>query len=97
MNPVAATYGTVTTYDFTKDAGWITPDGQSAPVFVHYSEILVPGINQYKTLEVGARVAFDIVPVGNTPKTQAARVETVHADGSTPLRDALAGAAAVSR
>jgi cold shock protein len=49
--------GTVKWFNGEKGFGFITPDGGSSDVFVHYSEIQGSG---FRTLEENQRVEFDI-------------------------------------
>ncbi|MGV0625553.1 cold-shock protein [Mycolicibacter minnesotensis] len=49
--------GTVKWFNGEKGFGFIAPDGGSADVFVHYSEISGGG---FRTLEENARVQFEV-------------------------------------
>ncbi len=58
--------GTIKWFNNKKGFGFITaPDGSTADVFVHYSEIKGEG---YKTLEEGDVVEFDLTPSERGPK-----------------------------
>ena len=61
--------GTVKWFNNQKGYGFITVDGNSKDVFVHYSGLVTEG---YKSLEEGEKVEFDIVEGGKGP--QAANV-----------------------
>ena len=50
--------GTVKFFNTSKGFGFITPDGASKDVFVHFSGIQSNG---YKSLDEGAKVEFEIV------------------------------------
>lgn len=47
--------GTVNRFNKIKGYGFITPDGSTAEVFVHFSEVQAAG---YKELKVGQRVSY---------------------------------------
>lgn len=64
--------GTVKWFNDAKGFGFITPDGESKDVFVHYSAIQMEG---YKSLEEGLKVKFDVVKGEKGP--QAANVQKV--------------------
>ena len=49
--------GTVKWFNNAKGYGFITPDGESKDVFVHFSQI---GGEGYKSLNEGQRVEFDV-------------------------------------
>lgn len=51
------TVGTVKWFNATKGFGFITPDGGGEDVFVHQSQIQVPG---YREVSEGQRVSFEI-------------------------------------
>ncbi|HEU5001989.1 MAG TPA: cold-shock protein [Actinomycetota bacterium] len=51
------TVGTVKWFNATKGFGFITPDGGGEDVFVHQSQIQVPG---YREVTEGQRVSFEI-------------------------------------
>lgn len=53
--------GTVKWFDSKKGFGFITGEDGGKDIFVHFSSIKTEGSNDYKTLEDGARVEFDIV------------------------------------
>lgn len=48
--------GTVKWFNEQKGYGFITPDGGSKDIFVHFSNIAIDG---FKTLKDGQRVEFD--------------------------------------
>ena len=51
--------GTVKWFNNAKGYGFITPDGETKDVFVHFSAIQGDG---YRSLEEGQRVEFDVAP-----------------------------------
>ena len=64
--------GTVKWFNAEKGYGFITPDGDSADVFVHYSAIQADG---YRSLEENQRVEFDVTTGQKGP--QAANVRAI--------------------
>ena len=64
--------GTVKWFNGDKGFGFITPDGDSADVFVHYSEIQGGG---FRSLEENQRVQFDVEQGAKGP--QAVKVTAV--------------------
>jgi CspA family cold shock protein len=66
------TQGTVKWFNAEKGFGFITPDGGSSDVFVHYSAIESSG---YRTLEENLRVEF-VVQLGQKGP-QAANVRAI--------------------
>jgi len=64
--------GTVKWFNGEKGFGFIAPDGGSADVFVHYSEI---GGHGFRTLDENARVSFDVEQGPKGP--QAVRVSAI--------------------
>ncbi len=64
--------GTVKWFSGEKGFGFITPDGETADVFVHFSAIQSDG---YRTLEENQRVEFDVQQGQKGP--QAANVRAV--------------------
>jgi len=64
--------GTVKWFNNAKGYGFVTPDGSSLDVFIHFSAIDMDG---YKTLKEGQKVQFDI---SEGPKgLHAARLQAV--------------------
>ena len=60
--------GAIKWFNNKKGFGFIAnPDGSTADIFVHYSEIRGDG---FKTLEEGDSVEFDISPSDRGPKAQ---------------------------
>jgi CspA family cold shock protein len=49
--------GIVKRFNKIKGYGFITPDGNDAEIFVHFSEIQTPG---YKELQTGQKISFTI-------------------------------------
>ena len=64
--------GTVKWFNGEKGYGFITPDGDSPDVFVHFSAIQASG---YRTLEENQRVEFEIQQGQKGP--QAANIRAV--------------------
>jgi CspA family cold shock protein len=64
--------GTVKWFNGEKGFGFITPDGASSDVFVHFSAIQADG---YRTLNENQRVEFDITTGQKGP--QAANVRPI--------------------
>jgi len=71
--------GSVEYWDTKKGYGFIQPDGQDEPVFVHYSDIATQA--RFKRLEEGQEVDFALAP-GKEGKPKAVRVVP---DMRTPL------------
>jgi len=63
--------GTVKWFNGEKGYGFISVDGGSADVFVHYSEIDGSG---FRTLDEGQRVEFEIGQGQKGPQAQGVRV-----------------------
>lgn len=57
--------GTVKWFSDDKGFGFITPDDQSADLFVHHSSIIGDG---YRSLAEGAKVTFESEPGPKGPK-----------------------------
>ncbi|KAA2261270.1 cold-shock protein [Solihabitans fulvus] len=64
------TQGTVKWFNSEKGFGFISPDDNSADVFVHYSEIQSNG---FRTLEENQRVEFEIGQGQKGPQAQGVR------------------------
>lgn len=64
--------GTVKWFNAEKGYGFIQPDGRESDVFVHHSEIMMPG---YAKLDEGERVEFEIEQAPKGP--QAVRVQKI--------------------
>jgi CspA family cold shock protein len=64
------TIGTVKWFNATKGFGFITPEGGSADVFVHQSDIEVSG---YRELTEGQKVEFSIEAGQKGPKAAKVR------------------------
>jgi cold shock protein len=64
--------GIVKWFNGEKGFGFITPDGGSADVFVHFSAIQADG---YRSLDENQRVEFDVTPGQKGP--QAANVRPI--------------------
>jgi CspA family cold shock protein len=65
------TQGTVKWFNGEKGFGFITPDGGSTDVFVHYSEIDAGG---FRSLDEGQRVEFEIGQGQKGPQATGVRV-----------------------
>ena len=63
--------GTVKWFNGDKGFGFITPDGGSGDLFVHFSAIQSSG---YRSLEENQRVEFDEVPGQKGPQAANVRV-----------------------
>ena len=63
--------GTVKWFNSEKGYGFITPDGSSSDLFVHYSEIQSNG---FRTLEENQRVEFEVSQGQKGPQATAVRV-----------------------
>ncbi|MDH3206786.1 MAG: cold-shock protein [Gemmatimonadota bacterium] len=61
------TAGTVKWFNDAKGFGFISPEGEAAVCFVHYSAIQVEG---FRTLTEGERVVFDFVDGPNGPSAE---------------------------
>jgi cold shock protein len=57
--------GTVKWFSDDKGFGFITPDDQSADLFVHHSSIVGEG---YRSLTEGGKVSYDSEPGAKGPK-----------------------------
>ena len=57
--------GTVKWFSDDKGFGFITPDDQSADLFVHHTAIVGEG---YRSLPEGAKVSYDAEPGDKGPK-----------------------------
>jgi CspA family cold shock protein len=66
------TQGTVKWFNGEKGFGFITPDGDAADVFVHFSAIQADG---YRSLEENQRVEFEVTQGQKGP--QAANVRPI--------------------
>ena len=62
--------GTVKWFNAEKGYGFITPDGGSSDVFVHYSEVQGSG---FRTLEENQRVEFEVGAGTKGPQATAVR------------------------
>ena len=62
--------GTVKWFNGEKGYGFITPDGDSADVFVHYSAIITDG---FKTLNEQQRVEFEVTQGPKGPQAEQVR------------------------
>jgi CspA family cold shock protein len=62
--------GTVKWFNGEKGFGFITPDGGTTDVFVHYSEIDAGG---FRSLDEGQRVEFEIGQGQKGPQAQGVR------------------------
>ncbi|GAB4007197.1 transcription antiterminator/RNA stability regulator CspE [Spirosoma migulaei] len=65
--------GTVKWFSLEKGYGFITPSDGSAAVFVHYSAIVTDETDDFKTLEEGQRVEFEIADRGEGPHAENVR------------------------
>jgi CspA family cold shock protein len=65
------TQGTVKWFNGEKGFGFITPDGGTTDVFVHYSEIDAGG---FRSLDEGQRVEFEIGQGQKGPQATGVRV-----------------------
>jgi cold shock protein len=72
MENTDMTQGTVKWFNGEKGFGFITPDGGTADVFVHFSAIQTDG---YRSLEENQRVEFDVTAGQKGP--QAANVRPI--------------------
>ncbi len=63
--------GVVKWFNAEKGFGFISVDGGSSDVFVHYSAIQSDG---YRTLEENQRVEFDVVQGAKGPQAESVRV-----------------------
>jgi CspA family cold shock protein len=62
--------GTVKWFNGEKGFGFITPDGGSADVFVHFSAIQAEG---YRSLDEGQRVEFEVTQGQKGPQAESVR------------------------
>ena len=62
--------GTVKWFSDEKGFGFITPDGGSADVFVHFSAIQAEG---YRSLDEGQRVEFEVTQGQKGPQAESVR------------------------
>jgi CspA family cold shock protein len=62
--------GTVKWFNSEKGYGFITPDGGTADVFVHHSQIQVDG---YRSLDENQRVEFEITKGPKGPQAEMVR------------------------
>jgi CspA family cold shock protein len=62
--------GTVKWFNAEKGFGFITPDGESADVFVHYSAIATDG---YRSLDENQRVEFEVTQGQKGPQAEQVR------------------------
>ena len=63
--------GTVKWFNGEKGFGFITPDGDAADVFVHFSAIQADG---YRSLEENQRVEFEVARGPKGPQAESVRV-----------------------
>ncbi|MGH2607386.1 MAG: cold-shock protein [Anaerolineales bacterium] len=75
--------GTVKWFSRVKGYGFITPDGETKEIFVHFSGIEGEG---YRNLEEGQRVSFTVEDTPKGPQAVAVRAE----DSEAPERDPAA-------
>lgn len=59
---------------FSKNYGFIQPDDGSRQAFVHFTDIMTPESNGFRTLHEGQTVAFEIEDTPRGPKARTVRI-----------------------